>query len=1224
VPYGLCVVDAASDAPVTVLVTDIEGSTDLHTRLGDAAARELIRAHERVIREALAVHGGREIKTLGDGFLAAFTSTRRALDCAVAIQRTLTAEDAVRVRIGLHAGEVIDEGDDIFGAAVATAVRIMDQAAGGEILVSDLVRQLAGAAGLRFNARGQKRLKGLEGQWTLYEIDWRDAGETAPPAPAPSSTTLGRDVELTLLRTAVDDTMKGRGHLLLLAGEPGIGKTTLANEAAAYAAARGALVAWGACWEGEGSPAFWPWIQVIRTYAAALDDELLAADAGVAAAELCRLVPELQARLPDVLSPPQLDPEEARFRLFDAVASFLGRAAARQPLFFVLDDLHWSDESSMRLLAFVAAQLASNAIAIVGTYRDTEVVAGHPLAPLLHDATRRGQLVPVRGLDPADVAALMAAVASRADVHAALPAAVHRQTAGNPLFVGEVTRLLAAQNALDSGEVSVGVPQGVREVIERRMVRLPQRCIEMLTLGAVVGEEFSLDVVARAAGISVPALVELLEPALVADIARDAGTGDYRFAHALFREALYEGQGTVARAGLHLRAASALEQRNEECGDIAAAELAHHFVLAALTGESERAVRYARIAGQQATASLAYAEAVAHFERALHALDLAGQSTDSDRSELLLDLSGARWRAGDREGARVEVERAIALARHGGRGDVLARAALGLHRLGGTSGRDDNERLRLLNEANTALGDTESSLRAQVMAAIARETYHAWVSESRVGDVAATAVAMARRIGDEATLMATLAAEHDTLWFIGKANQRLAIATELERVARELGDREQAVEAILLQAVALLELGEAGALLRLEQFIAAAEALNNPRFAYLAVTRRAAAAMMRGDLTAAEDALDQAVDLASRHHEPDHHNVRGAQYFALCTLQGRRGASVAVQREAYLINGAFGAMVDLGECLRHLDEGDLEEARRAFDAIDRDETPYEQYGWAHERCVMAEVVAALGEREEIERLTAELEPYADQCIVVAGAVSFFGSVSHYLGLMAQAVGREDDAARYFADALVTHERVGAAAWVQRTRRAMAGGSGVAENELRRDGTSWSVVYLGAEFRVRDCKGLHDLATLLASPGTEVAAADLVARGEARDSGADDVLDDRARREFRRRLEELDGDLADAEAANDLERASRVRVERETLAHELAAALGLGGRSRKLGDPSERARKAVAARIRDAIERVAAEDAELGQHLRASINTGTFCSYAPPSPVTWRVTDFTAR
>ncbi|MBA3652779.1 MAG: AAA family ATPase [Actinobacteria bacterium] len=1219
-----------SDAPITVLVTDVEGSTDLQSRLGDTKARELMRAHEAAVREALAAHGGHEIKTMGDGFLATFTSTRRAIEGAIAIQ---SSADELRVRVGVHCGEVLHERGDIHGAAVVAAARIMSQARGGEIVVSDLVRQLAGAAGVTFRERARVPLKGLDGTWLLHDVLWRQAADGPEPPPATTSAApalIGRDAERAVLDRAMGDALAGKGRLVLLAGEPGIGKTTLATAAVTTAENNGALVLWGSCWEGEGAPAFWPWIQVLRAYAATRSDDELAVDAGTDGPELKRLVPDLAARLPAAPVPHELEPEQARFRLFDAVASFLWRAAARQPVVVVIDDLHWADESSMRLLTFVAGQLATHPVAIVGTYRDTDVGPDHPLAALLHDASRRGQLLPVGGLDGADVARLMAKTAGT-ELRIELATAVHQQTGGNPLFVAEVTRLLASQNALDRTEVSVGVPQGVREVIERRMVRLPQRCIELLTLGAVIGEEFAVDIVARAAGVPAVAVVEALEPALLAGAARETGMGHYRFSHALFREVLYEGQGTIARAGLHLQVANALAARHLEGAEVAAAELANHFYLAALTGETDQAVKFARLAGHDAASAFAYAEAVGHFERALEVLGLGPHPTEGARAAVLLDLAGARWRAGDRVGAQADVARAIELARRTGESDVFARAAIALHRLGGVSGAEDNERLRLLSEARDVLGTDDTALRVRVLAAFAKEQYHTWLREAQSaggGELASEAVAIARRLGDDTVLAEALAAQHDTLWFTGKEAERLEIATELQKVATSIGDREQTAEAVLLQSVALLETSHRDALSRLEEFVALADELNNPRFEYFAATRRATLALIRGDIPAAEAALAAAEAIAQRHGEPDHTNVAAAQVFTLRSLQHRRSESVAPARKAYTFNKAYGEMIEATTCLGFADEGDLVRAAGAFAKVDLRlvERRYRNYGWLYQVAVVTEAAAAVGATDALELLGAELEPYGDRCIVVAGAVNFYGSVSHYLGVINHALGRADAAERNFADALAAYDRLGATIWADRTRVAMRSGGRITavHNEMRREGSSWVARFDGTTVSIRASKGLRDLAVLLAAPCREVAAADLMTSGEVAVSGADAVLDDRARAEFRARLAELDADLATAETDNDLDRISLVRAERDALAHELAAALGLGGRSRTLGDPAERARKAVAARLRDAIDKIGSQHPELGRHLRASVRTGTFCSYTPPSPTSWHVTEDTPR
>jgi class 3 adenylate cyclase/tetratricopeptide (TPR) repeat protein len=1216
-------VNGASEAPVTVLLTDIEGSTDLQSRLGDLAARTMVRAHDEVVRDALARFDGHEVKAMGDGFLVSFTSSRRALECACAIQQAVTDQTELRVRIGLHAGEVIHEDEDIHGAAVAAAARIMAQARGGEIVVSDLVRQLAGAAAVRFRERGRVALKGLEGTWLLHDVLWQSDGQRPPlTAAAVDSALVGRDAELAVLRAAVDASVAGRGHVVLLAGEPGIGKTSLAVETAAHAGRQGAAVCWGSCWEGGGAPAFWPWIQVLRAHAAEIDDATLAEEVGPGAGDVLRILPELAPRLPPAPPVPELEPEQARFRLFDALTSMLCRAASRRPMFIVLDDLHWADESSLLLLGFVTAQVTANAVAIVGTYRDTEVDADHPMASVL--ASRRGQVVSITGLDSDAVGRLMASTAGT-NPTPQLSAAVHRQTAGNPLFVAEMTRLLAARDALHGVDVGVGVPAGIREVIERRLVRLPQHCVETLTIAAVVGEEFAVDVVAAASGSSVAAVLEGLDPAVEAGAVREVRVGRYRFAHALFREVLYEGQGTIARARLHLQVGTALEGRTTDRDDAPAAELAKHFAEAAVMDEEHRAVRYAVLAGEQATAALAYIEAVTHYESALTVVDLVGGS-ESERAELLLDLGRARWRAGDRTGASTDIHRAVELARRTGQSQVLALAALALRSIGGVSGMADNERLVLLEEANAALGDAETPLRVRVIAGLAQEYYHAWLHQTeaqRGAELANQAVDLARRLGDAQTLASALVAQHDAHWLPGHETQRLAIATELASVARDAGDRELGVEAILLQAVALTELSDALAVGRLEEFVRQAELLHQPHFDYLAATRRATLAMIRGDLEALDRHLDEARVLASKHGEPDAYLVESAGTMARDTLRDDRAASVTLSRRAYG-GRVYEEMVVVIQCLALIEAGELERARPLLLSIDLDDLEgryLHNYGWLYVLATVAEAAARLGEVTVMAQVEARLIPHAQTGIVIAGCVSYMGNSSHYLGLIYAATDRAQEARQAFESALAAYDRLGADGWADRTRRelqALPSSPAVPTHVLRRDGDAWRVTYEGVDALVRDVKGMRDLAVLLATPGREVAAAELMAQGVVTDAGADATLDAQARREFKQRLDDLDDELGEAEAGHDLGRVERIKAERDALIGELTAATGLGGRARTLGDPAERARKAVTARIRDTIDRIAAAHPDLGRHLAASVSTGTFCCYRPARPVRWEL------
>jgi predicted ATPase len=220
---------------------------------------------------------------------------------------------------------------------------------------------------------------------------------------------VGRHQELVVLRSALEEALSGRGRLVMLAGEPGIGKTRTAQDLAAYAQTRGAQVLWGRCYEEAGAPPYWPWVQPLRMYVDQAKAERLLLEMGSRAAEIAGILPELREKLPDLGPPAALDPEQARFRLFDSIATFLKNAGQRQPLVLVLDDLHWADRSSLLLLEFIAQELQTIPLLVLGAYRDVGLSSQHPLSQTLGNLIRTDGFVRLqfRGLAQAEVAQLL-------------------------------------------------------------------------------------------------------------------------------------------------------------------------------------------------------------------------------------------------------------------------------------------------------------------------------------------------------------------------------------------------------------------------------------------------------------------------------------------------------------------------------------------------------------------------------------------------------------------------------------------------------------------------------------------------------------------------------------------------------------------------------------------------------------------------------------------------
>jgi predicted ATPase len=583
---------------------------------------------------------------------------------------------------------------------------------------------------------------------------------------------VGREAELAALAADLDAAIAGRGGVVLLAGEPGIGKTRLARELASLAAARGVLVLWGRCWEGEGAPAFWPWVQVVRAYIQASAPAALRQDLGAGAPDITQLVPAVSERLPGVPVPPPMEPEAARFRLFDSLAGFLRAAAGRQPLLLVLDDLHWADALSLALLRFVSRELEHARLLVVGCYRHTEVDQAPALMAAVADLSRgqRHRRLPLGGLDQPEVASFVASVAGVAP-SAALAAAVYRQTDGNPFFVTEVVRLLASQGRLDAGSATVlggglpeGISEGVKAVVAERLGRLSHDCQQVLEVAAVVGRDFELRVLQPACGMDGDQLLGLLEEAEAARVIEPVpgGLGRWWFAHGLVREVLYESLPAARRMRLHGLVGQALEASYAADPGPHLAELAHHFVAAAPTGQVARAVRAATLAGRHALEVLAWEDAAGLFERALAALELAEQPDQRQRCELLLALGEARMAASDVAAARAAYQQAGELARQLGWPEALARAGLGLG-LESTVGIVDPVEVGLLQQALAALGEGDSLLRARVLARLAR----AWLFIRQVEQrraLSEEAVRLARRLGDLATLAAVLYDRHLAIW----------------------------------------------------------------------------------------------------------------------------------------------------------------------------------------------------------------------------------------------------------------------------------------------------------------------------------------------------------------------------------------------------------------------------------------------------------------------------
>ena len=743
---SLTAVVEAPSGTATILFTDVVGSTEMQSRIGDVAADDLRRRHDALLGAVVVRHNGEVVKGLGDGILAAFGSASDAVAAAHDIQgeisragRQLPPDRRIEVRIGLSAGDVAWDSGDCHGTPVVTAARLCDAASGGVILCDDLVRGLArGRTKLNFALVGELELKGLPDPVAAYEVPWSPAPSEVAPLPAalrPHATELpfaGRDAHQLSLAEAWKHAQVDGSRIVLLVGEPGIGKTRLAAELAREAHRDGALVLLGRCDEYIAA-AHAPWIEAMRTLVAHAGDAVLSDHSSRCGGELARLVPELARHVPDMPAPTATDPDTERLLLFDAVVDALATAARALPVLLMLDDVHWADAASVDLLRHVAAHLDPDAhVLVLVTYRDTDVDRTHALARALVDLNQavNTERIVLKGLDGAGIRDLLeAAGGSPLDAEGiGFAQRLVDETDGNPLFVRQLLRHLVENGSLIQrdgrwvGTVSAGeagIPEGVRDLIGQRLSRLSDATNELLRTAAVIGREFDIDLVAAAAKVDDDRAVDLLDEAVTAQMIEESAEhhGQLSFAHALVRQTLLEELSTNKRVRLHRRIAELLDQRGDAPIDV----LAHHYCEAAVAGVAQRAIECACEAAENAGQRLAWEDAIRLYARALEAVDALDHDDPGLRAMVLTLMATVEQGAGDPERARGRALDAAELARRAGDSVRLTEAGIAYQgELGMWAAPSDPVSAEIIREGLAGLAPDRLDVRARALSALAQ------------------------------------------------------------------------------------------------------------------------------------------------------------------------------------------------------------------------------------------------------------------------------------------------------------------------------------------------------------------------------------------------------------------------------------------------------------------------------------------------------------------------
>jgi class 3 adenylate cyclase len=1045
---------------ITVLFTDLVGSTELLSRVGDVIADELRREHFTLLRQALTEHDGREIKNLGDGLMVVFDGTAAAVGAAVAMQQAMAARpssaEPLAVKIGISAGDAEAEEGDYFGVPVVEAARLCARAGGGEILTTVMVRLLARSrSAAEFELVGDLELKGLEEPVETWRVPWAPAPESGsvdrPPLPARITTTaggafVGRREEQERLAAVWKVVDAGECRVMLLGGEPGMGKTTLASRFAATVYDNGATVVYGRCDEDLGIP-YQPWIELLRQLVVAAPDEMLAAHAAERGAHLARLVPELSRRTG--VEPPQTaDNDSERFVLFGCITDLLSRWTVEAPLLLVLDDLHWADRSTLQLLRHVANADGLRRVGMLGTYRDSEITAGHPLTDLLAALHREGggDRIVMRGLDDRDVLELLEQIAGHEmdDAGVALRDAILTETAGNPFFTVEILRHLSEAGAIyqreDGRWVSdldlraAGLPISVREVIGRRIATLGDDTARLLALGSVIGRDFDVALLAAVAETSEDDVIDVCDDAVTAAILATTDDPDrYSFAHALIEHTLYDGLSPARRARAHRAVAQALEQARD--ADLRAGELAYHWSQAVQQTDLTKALHYAKLAGARALDQMAPDDAIGWYVQALELLDRNDAPEPRERVEILIGLGEAQRQSGVAD-YRDNLLEASRLADALDEVDLLVTAVLANNRgMMSETHHADVERIALIDRALERIDPARAIDRARLLALACLERIYAGSFEERFA-LAEQAIAAARAADDPDVLVSTMIFCADGIFGPVTRELRRSWVAEAGPLA---GSLTNPTTRYLVQNWTRYTVPE----------WADAEAVREAdRRANEAIAKVPQAAMrwnnafhqvwqetVWGDLAEAERLLDASLGLGLENGEPDAMTMYGAQLMNIRDFQGRLDELVPLVEDAILDAPTMGYQSLLAKALAY--HGREPEALVLLDgdfAGVLDSMMY-GYNWATMVSLWAEAAARVGHGPAAELLHEQLAPFSDH--IVSSSALMRLSVAHYLGLLDHSLGRLDDADARFREAMALHERFGSQLFVVHTKAAWA-------------------------------------------------------------------------------------------------------------------------------------------------------------------------------------------
>jgi hypothetical protein len=825
-----------------------------------------------------------------------------------------------------------------------------------------------------------------------------------------------------MLRGMLDNARSSRGGLILLSGEPGIGKTRLIEHFAEQVSPRTAKVLWGRCHADPDVPAYWPWKQVISRYADGRDDAGLRVDLGDAARDIVPLVPKLAARFPEFSRLSSHEPPETRQRLFEGVVEFVKNAARSSALVIALDDLQWADNASLTLLDLLAMECRQTAILLIAACRflDFPKQSHASMASL----ARHGSPIALSGLSLTEIGKVIRAISGRIAPDR-LVRAFHETTQGNPLFVEQLTRFVTTHRAWDIHDPkSLGLPQEMVLAIRNQLAPFSARTRETLATAAVVGRTAPIDVLARATSSTIEELLASMTEAMAARVLEETpgSPREYSFTHILIREVLYDDLPPLEKAEIHARVARAiLELHGHDLQD-RVFSVAHHFYQATRVSNPELAVGYCARAGEVAASQFAYEEAVSQFRRALIASELTAHDP-LERCRLLLQLGDAQRCAGDVEQSRATFLEAIALARGASSDELLARGALGYAGFWHASlGIVDERNLELLNEAAERLKGSHPALRARILARVVHEAWWARTREHSQ-ELLDEALTLSEQSGDPGALAHVLHIRHLALWNHHDLDERLRTALTIVNLRGRIS-QELVLEGYSWLIADELERGNAveceAARLAHERL---AQEIRQPNHIELAHIRRAARHVFQGSFAEARAICEQ------RSVTPAGEALMLQWSFVQFAICRERDTLHEIEPMVRALAAAASSWPTMRYWAAYVAAAaGCEDARIQFEGIAADRFTNVPTDLTHliALCASAEACALVGSVEHARILYERLLPFAGRQIQFGNAITYHDSVTHALAQLATQLEEWDTANEHFSEALRQAQALGAA------------------------------------------------------------------------------------------------------------------------------------------------------------------------------------------------------